>query len=259
MRLALIIEYEGTRYRGFQRQANAPTIQDELERAIRRFTGECARVKAAGRTDAGVHALGQVIAFDTATAHSPSTAIGALNYHLPDDIAVKAAFQAPDDFDPRRSARRRTYRYRILNSAAPSPLARRFVCRIPQPLDAQRMKAAAKMFIGAHDFRRFAAHQPGKPNSVRCVSRVALERSGDTITFEVAANAFLHHQVRRMAGALADIGRGRLSPDDLRTMIDNGQTDKVAHSLPPEGLCLVSVEYPDFPPPANPTSEPILI
>lgn len=259
MRLALIIEYEGTRYRGFQRQANAPTIQSELERAIRRFTGECARIKAAGRTDAGVHALGQVIAFDTATAHPTSTVIGALNYHLPDDIAVKAAFQAPDDFDPRRSARRRTYRYRILNSAAPSPLARRFVCRIPQPLDVSRMQAAADMFIGAHDFRRFAVRQPGKPNSVRCVSRVALVRSGDTITFEVAANAFLHHQVRRMAGALADIGRGRLSLDNLRTMIDNGQTDNVAHSLPPQGLCLVSVEYPDFPPPANPTSEPILI
>ena len=257
MRLALIIEYEGTRYRGFQRQANAPTIQGELERAIRRFTGECARVKAAGRTDAGVHALGQVIAFDTAAAHSPSTAIGALNYHLPDDIAVKAAFQAPDDFDPRRSARRRTYRYRILNSAAPAPLARRFVCRIPQPLDALRMQAAADMFIGAHDFRRFAARQPGNPNSVRCVSRVALVRSGDTITFEVAANAFLHHQVRRMAGALADVGRGRLSLDDLRTMIDNEQTDKVAHSLPPQGLCLVSVEYPDFPPPANPPREPM--
>lgn len=254
MRLALIIEYEGTRYRGFQRQANAPTIQGELERAIRRFTGECARVKAAGRTDAGVHALGQVIAFDTAATHPTSTVIGALNYHLPDDIAVKAAFQAPDDFDPRRSARRRTYRYRILNSAAPSPLARRFVCHIRQPLDVLRMQTAADMFIGARDFRRFAAHQPGKPNSVRCVSRVALERSGDTITFEVAANAFLHHQVRRMAGALADIGRGRLSLDDLRTMIDNRQTDKVAHSLPPQGLCLVSVEYPDFPPRANPTA-----
>lgn len=253
MRLALIIEYEGTRYRGFQRQANAPTIQGELERAIRRFTGECARVKAAGRTDAGVHALGQVIAFDTTAAHPPATAIGALNYYLPDDIAVKAAFHVSDDFDPRRSARRRTYRYRILNSATPSPLARRFVCRIPQPLDAQRMQTAADMFIGAHDFRRFAAHRPSKPNSVRCVSRATLVRSGDTITFEVAANAFLHHQVRRMAGALADIGRGRLSLDDLRTMIDNGQTDKVAHSLPPQGLCLVSVEYADFPPRANPT------
>ena len=256
MRLALIIEYEGTRYRGFQYQANAPTIQGELEHAIRRFTGECARVRAAGRTDAGVHALGQVIAFDTA-AHPPSTAIGALNYHLPDDIAVKAAFQVGADFDPRRDARRRTYRYRILNSATPSPLARRFVCHIRRTLDARRMQAAADMFIGAHDFRRFAAHQPDKPNSVRCVSRVALERSGDTITFEVAANAFLHHQVRRMAGALADIGRGRLSLDDLRTMIDNGHTDKVAHSLPPQGLCLVSVEYADFPPRANPPYEPI--
>lgn len=257
MRLALIIEYEGTRYRGFQRQANAPTIQGELERAIRRFTGECARVKAAGRTDAGVHALGQVIAFDTAAAHPPATAIGALNYHLPDDIAVKAAFRVGDDFDPRRSARRRTYRYRILNSATPSPLARRFACHIRRPLDVLRMQAAADMFIGAHDFRRFAAHRTDKPNSVRCVSRAALERSGDTITFEVAANAFLHHQVRRMAGALADIGRGRLSLDDLRTMIDNRHTDKVAHSLPPQGLCLVSVEYADFPPRANPPHEPI--
>lgn len=247
MRLALTIEYEGTRYHGFQSQPDKPSIQDELERAIERLTGERIRVNGAGRTDAGVHAEGQVVAFDTTSEHPTETFISALNHYLPPDIAVKAACIVRRDFDPRRHARSRAYRYTILNGRTPSPLARRFTCHIRQPLDVERMREAAALFLGTRDFRRFAAPLPkGKTNSVREIYEANIERHGDTITFDVRGNAFLRHQVRRMAGALADIGRGRLSIDDLQAMIDNRQTDKIAHSLPAQGLCLTRVEYEDL-------------
>ena len=249
MRLALTIEYEGTRYHGFQYQVDAPTIQGELERAIEELTGVRVRVKGAGRTDAGVHAEEQVVAFDTASPHSTGTFVSALNHYLPPDIAVKQAHIVKPDFDPRRHALRRTYRYSILNSRTPSPLARRFTCHIRETLDVERMRSAAALFVGEHDFRRFAAPLPvGKTSSVRAVFDASLEHRGDVIALWVAGNAFLQHQVRRMAGALVDIGRRRLSKDDLREMIDNGVTDKVAHSLPAHGLCLVRVEYANYPP-----------
>ena len=244
MRVALTIEYEGTCYRGFQRQANAPTIQDELERAIERLTGERARVKGAGRTDAGVHAEAQVIAFDTEAEHSTDTFVSALNHYLPDDIAVKAARAVEENFDPRRHALSRTYRYSILNSRTPSPLMRRFTCHIRETLDVDRMHSAAALFIGEHDFRRFAAPLPeGNTNGVRAIYDASVERQDDVITLRVTGSAFLQHQVRRMAGALVDIGRGKLTADDLQAMIDNRRTDKVAHSLPAHGLCLVRIEY----------------
>ena len=257
MRLALTIEYEGTRYRGFQYQVNVPSIQGELEQAIERLTGEGVRVKGAGRTDAGVHAEAQVVAFDTEAEHSTDTFMSALNHYLPPDIAVKDARIVRPDFDPRRHARSRTYRYSILNSSTPSPLARLFVCHIRETLDVDRMREAAGLFVGEHDFRRFAAPLPeGKTNSVRAIhsatlsvppepveGRIGMAWMNDTLTFEVTGNAFLQHQVRRMAGALVDIGRGRLSKCELQAMIDNRQTDNVAHSLPAHGLCLARVEY----------------
>lgn len=249
MRLALTIEYEGTHYHGFQYQVNAPTIQGELERAIEKLTGERVRVKGAGRTDAGVHAEAQVAAFDTDSAHSAETFVSALNHYLPSDIAVRAVCIVKPDFDPRRHAQSRTYRYSILNSATPSPLARRHTCHIRNTLDVERMRGAVAMFIGEHDFRRFAAPlQSGKTSSVRAVFDASVEHRGDVIDLWVTGNAFLQRQVRRMAGALVDIGHGRLSNDDLQAMIDNDETDKVAHSLPARGLCLVRVEYANYPP-----------
>ena len=255
MRLALTIEYEGTRYRGFQYQVNAPSVQEELEQAINRLTGERVRVKGAGRTDAGVHAQGQVIAFDTESAHSIATFVSAMNHYLPQDIAVREAHVVHPSFDPRRHARSRTYRYSILNSRTPSPLARRFTCHIREPLDVERMRRAAALFVGEHDFRNFAAPLPeGKTSSVRAVHDASIVQSGSIIEFWVTGNAFLQHQVRRMAGALVDVGRGRLSASDLLEMIENRETDKVANSLPAQGLCLMSVEYADYPPQPDSTN-----
>jgi tRNA pseudouridine38-40 synthase len=248
MRLALVVEYDGADYNGFQYQANAPSIQEELEKAIARLTGEVVRIKAAGRTDAGVHALGQVVAFDTASGHSPETFVRALNFYLPRDIAVKAAHQVRERFDPRRDALSRRYRYTLLNSPTPSPLMMRTSCHIEEPLSARRMQRAARLLVGTHDFARFAATPGGeRASTVRHIYEASVRRSGDVITFEVEGNAFLPHQVRRMAGALVDVGRGKLSLEGLKTMIDGGHPQAVAHSLPPQGLCLVEVTYADFP------------
>ncbi len=244
MRLALTVEYDGTRYAGFQYQKNARSIQEELEKAIASLTGENARVRGAGRTDAGVHALGQVVAFDTASAHRPETVLRALNHYLPDDIAVKAAAEVGDDFDPRRSAVSRRYRYTVLNSAVRSPLKRSFSHREPSPLDSEAMARAARLYVGVHDFRRFAGRPdwPGA-STVREIKESRVEKTGDTITFEVEGNAFLPHQVRRMAGALVDVGRGALTIEDIAAMLEGGPDSATARSLPARGLCLLKVKY----------------
>ncbi len=249
MRMALIVEYEGTNYHGFQYQANAPSVQAELEKAIARLTGEKLRVKAAGRTDAGVHAKGQVVAFDTLAQHTADTFVKALNFYLPEDIAVRAAYRVADDFDPRRKALSRRYRYTVLNSATPSPLLRRTTCLVKEPLRVGRMRMAARLFLGSHDFRAFSGPLGGrKTSTVRRVYDVVVRARGELVTCEVEGNAFLPQQVRRMVGALVELGRGRLSLDDLKAMIEGGKVEGAAITLPPHGLCLLKVTYPDFPP-----------
>ncbi len=252
VRFALVLEYEGTNYSGFQIQNNAPSIQEELEEAIARFAGERVRVKAAGRTDAGVHAKGQVAAFDLDEEREPETVTAALNHHLPDDIVVKEAHLVDDRFDPRRDALSRFYRYTIYSGTTRAPLLRRTVARISAPVSIKRMQSAAKEFVGVHDFRNFAGplEKPGA-STVREVYESRVRREDELIYIEIEGNAFLPHQVRRMAGALADVGRGKLRPSDMREMLDANPNETVAHSLPAQGLCLVAVKYDDFPPEAD--------
>jgi len=249
MRLAIIVEYEGTKYHGFQLQANAPSVQEELEKAIARLTSERPQVKAAGRTDAGVHAKAQVVAFDTRSTLEAETFVRALNFYLPDEIAVKAAYKTGSDFDPRRMALSRTYRYTIFSGPTPSPLNRRTAYHLRETLNIRRMRRAVRYFIGRHDFARFAAPLANSgASSVREIYTAGVRQDGDIINLEVEGNAFLPHQVRRMAGALVDVGRGNLTPADLRSMIDGSPGDAVAHTMPPQGLCLLKVKYADFPP-----------
>ena len=252
MRLALVVEYEGTAYHGFQYQNNARSIQEEIEEAIQRVTGERLRVKGAGRTDSGVHASAQVVAFDTESPHSPSTVLSALNAHLPDDIGVRAAYRVSGDFDPRRDAISRTYRYTIVNGPTLSPLLRRTAHHVRGRLEVRRMDEASQQFVGLHDFARFATtlDEPER-STCRSVYEAAVTRKSDIVTFDVKGSSFLPRQVRRMAGALVDVGRGEVSTDELAIMIEGGEIDKVAHSLPPQGLCLTAVEYDDFPPNAG--------
>jgi len=247
--MSLIVEYEGSRYHGFQYQADAPSIQEELEKAIARLTNESPRVKGAGRTDAGVHATGQVVAFDTDADYGPETFIGALNHFLPDDIAVKAAFRVGSDFDPRRMALSRRYRYTFYCRATPSPLNRSTAYHVGDQLDVPRMRRAARHLVGVHDFARFCGpmNRAGA-STVREVFEARLNLGEDLLRFDVEGNAFLPHQVRRMAGALVAVGRGRLTPDDVKALVDKGPGEAVADTLPPHGLCLMKVAYADFPP-----------
>jgi len=249
MRVALIVEYEGTRYSGFQYQTNAPSIQEELEKSITLLTNEHTRISAAGRTDAGVHALAQVISFETSVEYPLTTFVKGLNHHLQKDIAVKAAYRTKDDFDPRRMALSRMYKYTINCSSTPSPLTRRTAYHFGAPLDVRRTRAAARHFVGRHDFAQFAGPlQRPRSNTIREIYKAPVRQMGDIINFEVEGNAFLPHQVRRMAGALIDVGRGALDPADLKSMVNTTSGDLVANTLPPEGLCLVGVTYANFPP-----------
>ena len=243
MRLALVVEYDGTDYRGFQYQKNAPSIQEELEKAIAKVTGEATRVSGAGRTDAGVHALGQVVSFDTASKHPAVTFVKALNFHLPKDIAVKSGRVVDDGFDPRRSALSRTYRYTILRSDTRSPIMRRTAYVIDRLPDIGSMKAAMERLVGRHDFARFAGPTGDRRGGTeRELFGASLEETGEGLVFEFEGNAFLPHQVRRMVGSVLDVGRKKITLRQLEQMV-KGDDVAVAHTAPAHGLCLVRVRY----------------
>ena len=248
MRLAMIVEYDGTEYSGFQYQKNARTIQEEIEKAIESLTGEAVRIKAAGRTDAGVHATGQVVAFDTEARYAPCAVQRALNARLPEDIAVRSVRRAKSKFDPRRDAASRMYRYTILVSAVRSPLMRRTAHRLRHPPDLGSMRAASAHMEGTHDFASFGGRLDNPDAStIRRIDRVELMSDGSLLKIDVEGNAFLPHQVRRMAGALVDVGTGRLTVNDVARQISLSGDAPPARALPPHGLCLVRVKYIDGP------------
>ena len=250
-KVALVVEYDGTRYAGFQLQANALTIQGELETAIARLTLAEARVHGAGRTDQGVHAQGQVVAFSTDSALPCKELVSGLNHFLPADIAVQAAYNVPPTFDPRRHALSRVYQYTILNRAVRSPLMERDAYRVAVPLDDEAMAVSLRLLIGRHDFAPLSGPVPAGKSTVRNIYTTRLWRDGEIVRFEVEANAFLPHQMRRIAGLLLAVGTGRLSPEGVWGVLD-GHSDLRARekltSAPSHGLRLMQVKYEDFPP-----------
>ena len=249
MRLAMIVEYDGQGYSGFQYQKNAPSVQQQIEKAIESLTAQTVRIKAAGRTDAGVHALGQVVAFDTNAGYPPFTFLNALNARLPQDIAVREAYRVRPDFDPRRDAISRLYRYTLLVSKVRSPLWRCSSHRVNPPPDLDSMREAASLMVGTHDFANFGGPlEDTGASTVRRIYGIDLKADGAFIQVEIEGNAFLPRQVRRMVGALTDVGAGKLTTEDIRKQISRAEDAPVARSLPPQGLCLVSVKYADFPP-----------
>ncbi len=241
-RIALVLEYDGSGYGGSQRQRNAPSIQEELEKALELLTGEQLRATFAGRTDAGVHAQGQVAAITTTSALETDTFVQGLNAWLPDDIAVRHAADVDARFNPRRDAAHRTYRYTIYNAQVRSPLWRSRAWRFPQPLEIAVMQRAADTLVGMHDFAAFSRRE-GVP-TVRCVSRCRVERDGALVTMEVQASAFLRQQVRRTAGALTQVGAGLLSLRSFQAMLKRAEPCTAEPVAPPHGLCLVEVAYP---------------
>ena len=243
-KIVLIVEYDGTRYHGFQLQAGLPTIQRELETAIQELTGERIRLMTASRTDAGVHAKGQVVSFRTGSTHSLETFVQGLNYYLPKDIAVKAAHRTEDSFNVRRQAVSRDYNYYILNSSTRSPLRDRFCCLVPGQMDIGLMNRAAQALIGEHDFASFVNNNEAAAKStVRRMLRAEMRREGDLVTFNMVANSFLMHQVRNTIGTLLRVGRGKMSVEEFCSILEAKQPGLAWPTAPARGLCLMQVNY----------------
>ena len=242
-RLALVLEYDGgPPLAGSQIQKNAPSIQGELESALRSLTGERLRVAFAGRTDAGVHALGQVAAFTTASRLKTGVFVRGLNAWLPDAIAVRHAAEVDASFDPRRHASRRLYRYLIDNRPVASPLWRGRAWHVAEPLDIERMQRAARLLAGERDFAAFSRREG--VSTVRRVYRCTVRARPPLVTVEVEANAFLRQQVRRTVGALAQVGLGKLTAADFRALLRRAEPASAGPVAPPQGLYLVRVSYP---------------
>ena len=246
-RVALILEYNGSRYGGSQIQKNAPTIQGSLEGAIRKLTGHSARAAFAGRTDAGVHARGQVASFLTRRPYGLSVFIDGLNYWLPDDIAVRQAREVPLTFDVRRQAKSRLYRYLVYAARAPSPLSREWAWHVKEPLDLPAMQRAAAALVGRRDFTAFAgALEKSGASTVRTLYRFDVKQAGRLIRFDAEADAFLPHQVRRTVGALVEVGLGRQTPEELKALLRDARPASAGPAAPPQGLCLMRVTYADL-------------
>ncbi|MBM3597050.1 MAG: tRNA pseudouridine(38-40) synthase TruA [Alphaproteobacteria bacterium] len=243
-RYKLLIEYDGSGLVGWQRQDNGPSVQQAMEEAIQQFAGHPVALFVAGRTDAGVHALGQVAHVDLERDWPPATVRDATNFHLrPAAISVLAAEIAPPDFHARFSASGRRYLYRIVNRPAPLAVERRRAWHIVQPLDAAAMQAAAARLLGRHDFTSFRAALCQAASPVKTLDRLDVTRAGDAIEFAVAARSFLHHQVRNMVGTLKLVGEGKWTPDDVARALAARDRAAAGPTAPADGLYLVEVRY----------------
>jgi tRNA pseudouridine38-40 synthase len=243
-RFKLMIEYDGTPFVGWQLQEGGPSVQGLIAEAVAAFSGERVALYGAGRTDAGVHALGQVAHFDLDRDWRADRVRDALNAQLrPHPIAVLSAEKVDPGFDARFSAKRRHYLYRIINRRADLALERNRAWRVPRRLDAAAMHEAARALIGRHDFTTFRAAECQAKSPVKTLDRLAVERSGDEIRIFASARSFLHHQVRSMVGSLVQVGEGKWSPEDLATALAARARSACGPVAPPEGLYLVSVEY----------------
>jgi tRNA pseudouridine38-40 synthase len=244
-RWRLTIEYDGGPFMGWQRQDHGPSVQQALEEALRRMTGEEASFTAAGRTDAGVHALAMSAHVDvmkSLTPHRLREGLNALVRPLP--ISVLDAAEAPGDWHARFSCIGRRYLYRILNRRAPPALDGGRVWHIAVPLDAEAMSEGAAQLIGRHDFTTFRSAHCQSDSAVKTLDRLEVSRSGEEIHIEAAARSFLHHQVRSMVGCLALIGRGQWAPDDMRKAIEARDRSALGFNAPPQGLYFVEAIYP---------------
>lgn len=245
-RLLAILEYDGTDLCGFQLQKQGRTVQGELERALHQVTGEATRVVGAGRTDAGVHALGQGAHFDTPWDRPLETLRRALNATLPSDIAVRSIVEVAKDFSARYDAQSRAYRYTILNRPVRSPLQCRYMLLVPEPLDAEAMDAAAQLLVSVHDFGAFGTPPHGQV-SIREMYRAQVRREADWIWIDLEANAFLYRMVRRIVGTLLWVGRHEMTVGEFREVVERQR--RAGDSVPAHGLCLTAVHYsPGFKP-----------
>ena len=247
-RYRLLLEYDGGPYNGFQAQADQPSVQASLERAVKAFCGEDVRVAAAGRTDSGVHATGQVAHVDVEKEFTPDKLQAALNFHLkPWPVSIIHSEIASPDFHARFSATGRAYLYRIINRRPPLALEEGRAWLVNAPLDAATMHDAAQVLVGKHDFSTFRASLCQAQSPVKTLTRLSVSRAGEEIDIIAEARSFLHHQVRNMVGTLRLVGEGKWSRDDLRAALDARDRTKGGPTAPPQGLYLTGVKYDPLP------------
>ncbi len=244
-RFALTLEFDGTPFFGLQRQAHGPSVQAAVEAAVHAVTGEQVTLHAAGRTDAGVHALAMRVHVDIAKTIAPFRLMEALNAHLrPDPIAVLACEEKPDDWHARFSCIGREYLYRIANRRAPLTLEKDRAWQITQPLDAEAMHRAAQALVGSHDFTTFRSVHCQSASPIKTLDRLSVSREGETVLIEAAARSFLHHQVRSMVGCLALVGMGRWREDQIAKALTARDRSELGLNAPSEGLYFVRALYP---------------
>lgn len=245
-RYRLLVEYDGRPYHGFQAQGALPSVQASIERAVKAFCGQALRLQAAGRTDTGVHASGQVVHVDLEKEWRPDVVRDALNAHLvPEPIAILSAQVAPEGWHARFSATERRYLYRILNRRSPPALDQGRVWHVKKPLDAAAMHAAAQALVGHHDFTTFRDLQCQAKSPMKTLDLAAVRREGDEVLLEFASRSFLHRQVRSMTGTLAEVGVGRWTAEDLKTALEARDRRACGPVAPAEGLYLTGVGYGD--------------
>jgi tRNA pseudouridine38-40 synthase len=248
----IVVEYEGTAYLGWQRQRHGPTIQQALEEAIERVTGETSVVHGSGRTDTGVHAAGQVAHFRTHSRLGPEVLRRAINANLPDDVVVLVAEEASADFHARFGAASKVYRYCIRNAEVRGALDRRVAWHVSRTLDVASMRRAAKCLIGRHDLRAFVAEGGAKRDTVRTIKSLDIRRKPPYIHVTIEADGFLYKVVRAIVGTLVWVGSGKLSPAEFRAVLESRDRRRAGPTAPPKGLTLSSVTYPSEREPARP-------
>jgi len=239
----LDLRYDGTDFSGWQMQKGQRTVEEVLIRAIDNILGEGHKLRVAGRTDAGVHAEHQVAQLCVNTTMTCRQLLRAFNSRLPEDVAVTSVAEVPEKWDARRSARRRTYRYSIWNSRVRDPLLRRFTHWVAPPLDFESMREAAEVFVGRHDFNAFRSEHCDARNPVRTMTASLLRREGNRIDYWIEGHAFLRHMVRTIAGTLIEVGRGKLTPRDVRSILEVRDRKAAGPTAPARGLTLVRVTY----------------
>jgi len=242
----LTLTYDGTQYAGFQIQKDASTIQGVLEKTLRDILKRKVRTLSSGRTDAGVHALSHIVSFKAKTRMSQNALKKALNALLPQDIAVTRITEAPLSFHPRFEAMKKRYRYTIRNHSARSPFDRFYTVFYPYPLNVRAMRKAARQLQGQHDFKAFQAKDKKERSSVRHIHRLTIQKKSPYLTIDIEGNGFLYKMVRNIVGTLLEVGNGRRSPEEIKTLLARKNRALTGPTVPAKGLCLLKVVHPPF-------------
>lgn len=242
-RVKLTVAYDGTNYCGWQIQPNGITIEEVLNKSIRKLTGEDIQVIGASRTDSGVHALGNVAVFDTESPIPPERFSYALNQRLPEDITIVKSEEVLQDWHPRYQDSLKTYEYKIINSKTAIPTKRLYNCFVSFDLDIERMRKGAEYLVGEHDFAAFCCIRTNAKTTVRTITGIKLTQNGQEITIRVTGNGFLYNMVRIIAGVLIRVGRGFYEPEKVKELLDGVERTQEAITAPPQGLCLMEISY----------------